>query len=955
MNLSPLSSASMEAIVTVVVPAYNHAKYIVEALDSVRHQTFTNWEMIVIDDGSTDDTWQVLQSYQKSVADPRIQILRQTNAGSHATINRGLAMSTTPYLSILNSDDAYTPNRLSRLLAISADVNQPVFIVTGIRLIDEDSSPIAPGHWWLSMYRDILEHWRSNQALYIENPAVQTLLWGNLTVSTSNFFMSREVWEQIGSFKHLRYIPDWDYALRVASELPHAFVFRPQEELMSYRLHGQNTILGGALRNHAEAIWVLREFQKKWAARGRSVAQQAIDRLHYLNRFMRHEHTRLLLEGQKKGWVDQVQALRTELDRKQRSEQQLRTELDQKQRSEQHWQQLANQMRSSLSWRLTIPLRFGNSKLTEVRRKAKQWVAHVRHRMQLRATLLTNPYDIWLKTEAIALTRLKAGVQEAIAKMQSKPLISVVMPVHNTPIAFLQAAVLSVQDQWYGHWELCICNDASDEPDIQALLNKFQESDARIKCINRNESGHIVLATNDAIAIAHGQYVVFLDHDDLLAPQALFVLAQRLNQTCDSDLIYSDEDKIDQDGRRSLPFFKPDWSPVLQWSQNYVGHLMCVRRALLDEVGGLLPGTQGSQDHDLVLRLAEHGAKVVHIPQVLYHWRVHAASTSSNPDAKPYAHLAGKDAVGRHLRSRYAEQFDRVDDSDYAFVYLPRFKVAPDTLASIVIPTLDKPDLLKACIDSIHQLTKNSRYEILVLDNGSREQATKEYFQQLAGDPRVRVIDAHMPFNWSRLNNIGRQHASGQVLVFLNNDTLVISPDWLQRLMEYALLPDVALVGPMLLYPDDTIQHAGVVVGMGGWADHVFKGQRVRHYPSPFVSSVLPRNVLANTGACLAISSDHFDSLGGFDEAFEICGSDVELGIRAYRQGYSNVYLPSVRLHHLESKTRSAHVPEVDFQQSAIKYAPFRTAGDPFYNVNLNIHNSSPTPLYPDDHQPGLG
>lgn len=941
MNLSPVSTASIEAIVTVVVPAYNHAKYIAEALDSVRHQTFTNWEMIVIDDGSTDETWQVLQSYQQNAADPRIRILRQTNAGSHATINRGMAMSGTPYLAILNSDDAYTPNRLSRLLAISADVNQPVFIVTGIRLIDENSSPIAPGHWWLSMYRDILERWHSNQAQHIESPAVQTLLWGNLTVSTSNFFMSREVWEHIGRFKHLRYIPDWDYALRVASELPQAFVFRPQEELLSYRLHGQNTILGGALRNHVEAIRVLREFQKKWAAMGRSVSAQAIDRLHYLNRFMRHEHTRLLLEEQKKGWVEQVQALRAELDRKILSEQ--------------HWQQLANQMQSSLSWRLTMPLRFGNSKLTAVRRKAKQWVANVRHRMQLRAILLTNPYDSWLKAEAIALTRLKAGAQEAIANMRSKPLISVVMPVHNPPIALLQAAVLSVQAQWYGHWELCMCNDASDDPAIQTLLNKFEASDTRIKCVNRNESGHIVLATNDAIAIAHGQFVVFLDHDDLLAPQALFVLAQRLNQTGDADLIYSDEDKIDQNGRRSLPFFKPDWSPVLQWSQNYVGHLMCVRRALLDEVGGLLPGTQGSQDHDLVLRLAAIGAKVVHIPQVLYHWRVHAASTSSNPDAKPYAHLAGKEAVGRHLRARYAEQYDRVDDGDHAFVYLPRFKVAPDTLASIVIPTLDKPDLLKACIDSIHQLTQNSQYEIVVLDNGSREQATKAYFLQLAGDPRVRVIEAHIPFNWSRLNNIGRQHARGQVLVFLNNDTLVISPDWLQRLMEYALLPDVALVGPMLLYPDDTIQHAGVVVGMGGWADHVFKGQGVKHYPSPFVSCVLPRNVLANTGACLAISSSHFDRLGGFDEAFEICGSDVELGIRAHQQGYSNVYLPSVSLYHLESKTRSAHVPDVDFQQSAIKYAPFRTAGDPFYNVNLNIHNSSPTPLYPDDQMPALG
>jgi len=968
--MNTLSVASLhKAAVTVVVPAYNHARYIVEALDSVRHQTFENWTMIVVDDGSTDSTWQVLQTYQQQVADPRIQILTQTNAGSHATINRAISLSTTPFVAILNSDDVFMPGRLARLMEIATNVNHPVFITTGVTLIDASSTPITALHWWQSMYGDILSRWYAHQAQQADNPAVQTLLWGNLTISTSNFFMSREVWDKVGVFKHLRYTPDWDFALRVADELPQSFIFLPQETLLSYRLHGHNTILGGALRNHAEAVRVLREFQKKWVAKGHTLAPAAINRLHYLNRFIRHEYARQALERQKIGWVEQVEAVTQSLDQV-RTQSEAWQQLANQLRSESEaWQQQANQLRSesaawqqqnelimsSLSWRLTRPLRAGKQYFITIARRTKRIAARIiRPTSQVHVAAAT-AYDDWLKGEGKMLQRLQSGLPDILRTMPSQPLISIVMPVHNTPPLLLQAAVKSVQNQWYENWELCICNDGSDRPDTLKLLETLGESDPRIKCVHRSSSGHIALATNDAIALAQGQYIAFLDHDDELAAHALLMLVQKLHQVPDADLLYSDEDKIDARGQRSLPFFKPDWSPVLQWSQNYVGHLMCIRTSLLRELGLLAPGTQGSQDHDLVLRLAAHGAKIVHIPQVLYHWRVHAASTSSNPDAKPYAHIAGKEAVSRHLISRYAGQFDRVEDSDYGFVYMPRFKVTPGTLASIIVPTLDKADLLKACIDSIHQVTSLNCYEILVLDNGSREPETAAYFKQLAGDPRVRVINAHIPFNWSRLNNIGRQHAQGQVLVFLNNDTVVISPDWLQRLMEYALLPDVATVGPLLLYPDDTIQHAGVVVGMGGWADHVFKGQHVTHYPSPFVSSMLPRNVLANTGACVAISTDHFDKLGGFDETFEICGSDVELGIRAHQQGYSNVYLPSVRLYHLESKTRTSHVPEVDFQQSAMKYAPYRTDGDPFYNPHLSPNSVNPAPLFPQDAKLGLG
>lgn len=967
-----LEDTSHGALVTVVLPAYNHTKYVVEAIESVRAQTFTRWELIVIDDGSTDDTLAVLQAYVAQCDDPRIRLLSQSNAGSHSTLNRGMARAKTPYLAILNSDDRYAPTRLERLVERAQTIGGEAFIVTGLRLIDGDGQPLPAAHWWNTMHRDTLKRWRLAQ-ISSPNPAMASLLWGNFTVSTSNFFMSRTLWQKLGPFKRLRYVPDWDYALRVANEMPHAFEFLDNEALFDYRLHGNNTILGGALHNHAEAYHVLRVFQKKCAAAGHPLPVHAIDRLHYLARFIRHEHTRQYAERQKTGWQSHVQALQSALDSARAAHEQsqrewqsqtqaLQSALDsarkktgdsdaligKQQAGIEQLEFQIHEMKSSRSWRVSAPLRVAGGLLRVVRAKARAAVRTlVGRRSPVGRVEAMTAYDQWLQAEHVTLEGMRLKADEWIQAMPHRPLISIVMPVHNTASAFLKAAIDSIRSQWYDRWEICICDDASSRPETRQLLTVLQKQTDKLKVVRRETAGHIVHATNDAIALAQGEFVVFLDHDDELAPQALLRLAQTINGPSAPDFIYSDEDKRDEQGRRCLPLFKPQWSPTLQWAQNYVGHIMCVRRASLQQVGGLLEGSQGSQDHDLVLRLAAQGAKIEHLPEVLYHWRMHAASTSVSPQSKPYAHEAGKRAVARHLSERYGDQFDRVDDSDYTFVYQPRFRVPPNTLVSIIIPTRDKAALLDACIQSIHSHTTAIAYEILVLDNGSTEPETHTCFQRLTQDVRVRVIDAPMPFNWSRLNNIGRRHAQGQVLVFLNNDTEVITPDWLLRLAEYALLPDVATVGPLLLYPDHTIQHAGVVVGMGGWADHVFKNEPVQHYPTPYISSVVPRNVLANTGACVAIATAQFDALGGFDEAFEICGSDVELGIRGHKQGLLNVYLPAARLLHLESKTRTPHVPEVDFQQSALKYAPYRLAGDPFFNPNLDLSATSPCPRYP--------
>lgn len=538
-------------------------------------------------------------------------------------------------------------------------------------------------------------------------------------------------------------------------------------------------------------------------------------------------------------------------------------------------------------------------------------------------------------------------IAREIRGMVSKPKVSVVMPVYAPDPEHLRAAIESVQCQSYPVWELCIADDHSPDQATREFLQHLATREPRIKYTFRAENGHIAAAHNAALALAEGDIVVLLDQADRLAPDALYWVVRHFAEHADSGMLYSDEDMISCDGRNTVPFYKPDWSPHLLYQQAYVGHLLAFRRHLVAEEGGFRSGYDGAQDYDLALRISAI-TRVAHIPRILYHWRQHERSTAFDAVAKPYAHDAGKRALEDALKARYGPRYRCVEDGDYPFTYRPRFTLPEGLKISIIIPTRDRVDLLRACIESILQRSSYTNYEVLVLDNNSCEPETIAYLKQINElDSRLRSLPAPMPFNWSRLNNLGAGQATGNLLVFLNNDTTVITSDWMERLAEYAFLPEVGVVGALLLYPDNTIQHDGVVVGMGGWADHVYKGQKLDHYAAwGYVSPCLTRNVLAVTGACLAIEKSKFEALGGFDEAFEICGSDVELGIRAHKRGLYNVLCAEARLYHHESKTRDKHVPEVDFVQSSLKYEPYRTQRrDPFYNPNLDLACTTPKPI----------
>ena len=520
-------------------------------------------------------------------------------------------------------------------------------------------------------------------------------------------------------------------------------------------------------------------------------------------------------------------------------------------------------------------------------------------------------------------------------------LFSVVMPVYNVEIKWLEKAIASIEKQNYKNWEICIADDCSTNLQVREYLNTITNSRIKIKLLDKNLG--ISGATNAAASLAEGQYILLMDNDDELAPSALHEFYQKIKKD-GSDIIYSDMDIIDEKGKTRNPLYKPDWSPDLFLSQMYLGHLVGFKKSLFDEVGGFRSEFNGSQDYDLLLRMIEKTDKIGHVAEVLYHWRDLPSSTAANPESKPYAQTAGLNAVQEHLNRVYGKGNARALETDHLFVYDVRYRLENEPLVSIIIPIKDHAELLKAAVESIFAKTAYQNYELIILNNNSEEEETFAYLKELqAAHENVRVEDALFEFNWSKLNNYGMKFAKGDIYVCLNNDVEIIEPEWLTRLAEKALRKDVGVVGGLLLYADDTIQHAGVVIGMGGWADHVFKGMKPQHYGSPFISPMVTRNVSAVTGACLAVSKSVIEKIGGFDEHFIVCGSDIELALRANKNGLVNIYDPNVRLYHYESKSRDASkIPQIDFDLSDKMYKDYRRYGDPYYNRNLDYYCCQP-------------
>jgi len=535
-----------------------------------------------------------------------------------------------------------------------------------------------------------------------------------------------------------------------------------------------------------------------------------------------------------------------------------------------------------------------------------------------------------------------------IKSFTHQPLFSIIMPVYNPRIDLFVKTLDSVCGQIYEYWELCIADDNSTDPEVREVIERYCKTDDRIKAVFREQNGHISRASNSALELATGEYSVLMDHDDILRNDALYEMAFAINKTGTADIIYSDEDKIDEWGMHSEPHFKPDWSPENLLSRNYIGHVCVYKTAQIRDVGGWRIGFEGSQDYDLLLRYSEMYNNVIHIPEVLYHWRIHSGSAAMSEAIKPYAYRAAQMALAEAMSRRGMEA--TVDFLDSFRGYSIRFGLKnKNAKVSIIIPSRNKADLLSKCLKSIETKSTYKNFEIVVIDNNSDQKDFFSLIEQYKQKSNLsfKCVQNKDAFNFSRLINLGRNNSSGEFLILLNNDTEIISPDWIEALMEHVQRKEIGVAGAKLLYNNDTIQHAGVIVGLGGCAGHVLIGED-REGPGYFNYVNMLNQYSALTAACFMVRADVFDEVNGFDEIFTTEYNDVDFCLKLIEAGYRNLYVPHCELYHHESMSRGhpnstsesykKHVREVNlFRKKWKTYVDH----DPCYNPNLSlgVHN----------------
>lgn len=564
------------------------------------------------------------------------------------------------------------------------------------------------------------------------------------------------------------------------------------------------------------------------------------------------------------------------------------------------------------------------------------------------------PYNDWY--EKIKPTEAELAEQRKISrKWKEAPKISIVVPLYNTPETFLREMIESVVTSTYENWELCLADGTPGESVIPAMVQKYQQNDRKIidNDVSRvvyqklKENGGIAENTNAAIAMAGGDYIAFLDHDDVITPDALYEMADRIikgrKQGKEPEVLYSDEDKTDAGQTKVMdPHFKPDFNPDLLCSNNYITHFLVVKRELADRLGGIRKDFDGAQDYDFVLRATEQAKVIAHIPKILYHWRMHELSTAGDGDSKSYARDAGKRAIEAHLERIGVE--GSVEPTQYFGFYRVNYKLTERPLVSIIIPNKDETETLKKCLDAIAK-SSYENYEVIIVENNSTEEATFSLYKKIESD-KIRVVYYPDAFNYSKLNNFGASYANGTYYILMNNDIEVIETNWIEQMLSNCERREVGVVGARLYYPDNTIQHAGLVVGVGGSlrgiGANLYQGMR-RERSGYMHRAAIQMNYSAVTAALLMVKKEVYDKVNGFEEALSVAFNDVDFCLRVREAGYLIVYDPRVEAYHYESKSRGAEdspekvarfQSEIEFMRN--RWETLLKEGDPNYNLNFS-------------------
>ncbi|NJR39566.1 MAG: glycosyltransferase [Leptolyngbyaceae cyanobacterium CSU_1_4] len=984
-NDTKLGGSTIAAVIT----SYNYGAFLTEAIESVLRQTRLPDEILISDDASTDDTYEIATLYQEKYPD-LIKVNRnEENLGIVNHFNKAVKLTNADYVAILGADNRFRSDYLDKTSEI-LDLEPEVAIAyTDFALFGNRAHLV---------FQDFPQEWRGEIKLdrfFIVNFPNFDEVHRQYLLETGNFIhgssmFRRKAFMEVGGYVSKSEQPE-DYGLFQRIVKAGWQAKRSPLPLLEYRQHSKyqaNIQLTsyGALQLYKGQV---RDYQAQIQGYQAQISQYGLAQ-EQLQKELAQSQTELTnaqIERQRtQAYVQQVCAefdqlqtdshhLRVNLSavhaelhavrasvadsheqvrRKQTKIEELRTKIQRLRVELERTQTRLIAVESSKFWKLRKAW-FKLKRLFGVRENdafeaptdslgsaPSQEVSAPPQPPAARSYNPTLAYELWMQQHTPTAVDLQ-DMANLIKIFAKQPRVSVVMPVYNPTIQFLREAIESVLAQVYSNWELCIADDASLNPLVRETLEEYANQDERIRVVFRTENGHISRASNSALEVATGEFIALLDHDDVLAPEALYEMVLMLNKHPEADMIYSDEDKIDAENRRKFPFFKPDWCPDSFLSRMYTCHLGFYRRSLITEIGGFRVGFEGSQDYDLVLRLTEKTNQIFHIPKILYHWRIHEHSASSGAVAKPYAYEAGQRAIAEALERR-GEPGQVTEIAQHRGHYIVRYDIKTHDLVSIIIPTRDLGRFLNQCLESIFENSTYPNYEVILVDNGSTEPYTEKVISDwLNREPnRFRCYSYGIPFNYSKLNNYGVSKASGKYLLFLNNDTEVIAPDWIEAMVEHSQRSSIGAVGARLLYSDNTIQHAGVILGIGGVGGHLHKCLDA-NATGHFDRLVDTLNYSAVTAACLMCRREVFEAAGGFNEDLAVAFNDVEFCLKILRAGFRNICLPHAKLYHHESKSRGYEdTPEKKLRfNGEIAYIRDRWSSildhDPCYSPHLSL------------------
>ncbi|MBD2197616.1 MULTISPECIES: glycosyltransferase [Calothrix] len=884
-------------LISVIMTTYNHELYVGEAIESVLSQTYENIELIIVNDGSTDRTDDIIKKFD----DKRITYIYQKNQGTSSATNKAILASKGKYIALMSGDDICYTSKLEKQYNYLSNFDIRV-VFSWVDFINESSQLIDCPHFLEQLFN------HPNRA---RHEILRYLFFRGNYINAVTGLISKELLLETGLFNLASIqLQDFEMWLKL---IKRDEIYILPEPLVKYRVITQ----GKNLSNPSNSIRSDFEYQQIYRSIFDDVPKEffkaafadIIRNPQFSNR-IDYELEKAFLYLQHNS--SYVQIIGCEKLFKLFQDPDIVV-------------QSTSKYNFSLVdlYKLTNQIDFLNKKSSI----ENQEILKQQEKELVKYNLIINHFDYEIKRN---LNFLSANTHS----LKYKPIFSIIFPVYNTPSTYLRDAIESVLDQIYPYWELCIADDASTEAHVRKILGEYAQKDSRIKVVFRDKNGHISRTSNSAIEIATGEFIALFDHDDLLTSDALYEVALLLNQHPDADMIYSDEDKVNDHNQFLYPTYKPDWCPDSFFSRMYTCHLGVYRRSLVNKIGGFRVGYEGSQDYDLVLRFTEETKKIFHIPKVLYHWRLHAGSTSASTTAKSYAYEAAIKALTDALQRR-GEKGVVLQDANIPGHYHVRYEIEDYKLVSIIILTQDFCSNLNQCLESIFAETLYPNYEVIVIQTGNITSTTEESIQhwQVQQPGKFKHYLHQIPFNYSVLNNYAVKKSQGDYLLFLNNDTQIIQGDWLNAMVEQVQRESIGAVGTLLTYPNNSIQHVGSVLGLGKIANHIYKGLTRIAEDHAVTNILLINNISIVTGACLMCRREVFDTISGFDEALPIHYNDVDLCLKIKSHGYHNIYIPHVRLIHQELKSWQEQISQEELLQ--LEAAAFKLMQDR-WGIKLN-------------------